>query len=146
MRFPILIIFTIFFSINFLFLTKVNSKEPLITHKENYEAIVLGRIIKSEVKNRGKYYLTEYKLVIKEWLYKKSSVQESKYITIRVLGADLPGKKIIIKASTTPDYIPMNKDTIFLLEPLKKKEKGVFTITKNGILPESSLKELKEEM
>ena len=138
----ITIILILFFSFYF----KAYSKTTLISDTNKYQAIVFGEITDSKVVKSGNYYLTEYKLKSKKWLFKNPSLKKSKYLTIRVLGADLPEKGIVIKASTTPDYIPIRKNAIFLLENTKKKENNVFTISKNGILPGRKLKELKEEI
>ena len=146
MRFLFFIKITLILLISSLFCTEAQSKEILVPNKEKYQAIVLGEIIKSKIKKIETYYITEYRLKTKEWILKNPSVKKSKYLTIKVLGADLPEKGIIIKASTTPDYIPIKKEAIFFLENLKKKKKNVFTISKTGILPGNKLKELKEEI
>ena len=146
MRFFTLIKIIFILSFCFLFSFKAQSKEALLQHKEKYQAIVLGEITESTVKKKETYYITEYKLKIKDWLFKRPLIQETNLITIRVLGADIPEKGIVIKASTTPDYIPLKRNAIFLLENLRKKEKNIFTITQNGILPASKLKELKKEI
>ena len=97
------------------------------------EAIVLGKIIKKQIIKLNNYYITEYKLKIKKWIYKKPYIANSKTVTIRVLGADLPDKGITIKASTSPDYVPFNTDTIFILNKTKQKYKDIFTLSKNSI-------------
>ena len=144
MRFLIFIIITLILFCSFYF--KAYGKTILISDTNKYQAIVLGEITDSKVVKSGNYYLTEYKLKSKKWLFKNPSIKKSKYLTIRVLGADLPEKGIVIKASTTPDYIPIKKNAIFLLENTRRKETNVFTISKNGILPGRKLKELKEEI
>ena len=100
----------------------------------NYQAVVLGKVTKKEVKEVGNLYLTEYKIKTKKWLFKKPEVKEKKVITINVLGAELSEKGLVIRASTSPDFIPMKKDVIFLLEKTKLKQNDVFTISKNGII------------
>ena len=65
---------------------------------------------------------------------------------IKILGAELPEKGIVIKASTSPAYVPIKKDAIFLLENTKKKEKNVFTLSKNGIITKDKLEEIKKEI
>lgn len=107
---------------------------PINNLSKNYQAIVLGKITKQKVKKSGKTYITEYKLKVKKWLYKQSKVKQTKYLTIKVLGAELPEKGIVIKASTTPNFIPINKDAIFLLERNKLKQNDVFTLSKNGVI------------
>ena len=131
---------------SFIFCTQVHSKILNDSERKKYQAIVLGKITESKVKHLGNYYITEYKLKPKEWLFKDSSVKRSNYLTIKILGAELPEKGIVIKASTTPDYIPIKKDAIFLLEDTKKKEKDVFTVSKNGVLSKDRYKEIKKEI
>ena len=142
MRFSIFttIILILFFSLYF----KAYGKTTLISDTKKYQAIVFGEITNSKVVKSGNYYLTEYKLKSKKWLFKNPEVKESKYLTIKVLGAELPEKGIVIKASTTPDYIPIKKDAIFLLENTKKKD--AFTVSKNGILPKEELENVKKEI
>lgn len=101
---------------------------------KNKEAIVLGKITKKQIIKLNNYYITEYKLKIKKWIYKKPYIANSKTVTIRVLGADLPDKGITIKASTSPDYVPFNTDTIFILNKTKQKYKDIFTLSRNSIL------------
>ena len=131
---------------NFLLYSQASGKIINDSEKEKYQAIVLGKITESKVKNVGNYYITEYRLKPKKWLFKNPSVKKSNYLTIKILGAELREKGIVIKASTAPDYVPIKKDTIFLLENTKRKENNIFTISKNGILPVSKLKELKKEI
>lgn len=107
---------------------------PINNSSNKYQAVVLGKITKQKVKKVGKTYLTEYKLKVKKWLYKQPKVKQTKYLIIKVLGADLPEKGIVIKASTTPDYVPIKKDAIFLLERNKLKQDDVFTLSKNGVI------------
>lgn len=111
-----------------------NGQASSISSNNLYEAIVLGQMLKKNVKKSGNYYITEYKLKPKEWLYKKPGVKKSNVITVKVLGADLPKRGLIIKASTSPDYIPMMKDAIFFLVKTKSEKDDVFTITKNGVI------------
>ncbi|GEM_PF-4403715 len=101
---------------------------------KNKEAIVLGKITKKQIIKLNNYYITEYKLKIKNWIYKKPYIANSKTVTLRVLGADLPDKGITIKASTSPDHVPFNTDTIFILNKTKQKYKDIFTLSKNSIL------------
>ncbi len=130
----------------FIFYSQVSAKTFYSLERKNYQAIVLGKITKSKIKKIGTYYITEYKLKPKEWLFTNPSVKKSNYLTIKILGAEFPEKGIVIKASTTPDYIPIKKDAIFFLENTKRKANNIFTISKNGILPANKLEELKEEI
>ena len=100
----------------------------------NYQAVVLGKMIKKEVKKINTYYITEYRLKAKEWFFKKPDIKETKFITIKILGAELSDKGIVIKASTSPSFVPMDKEAIFLLENTKSKQKNVYTIGKDGII------------
>ncbi|OGI20931.1 MAG: hypothetical protein A3B68_01825 [Candidatus Melainabacteria bacterium RIFCSPHIGHO2_02_FULL_34_12] len=111
-----------------------STNSPIQTINKNIHAIVSGRIINKKVVKSGNLYLTEYRLKIKNWLFKKNNIKTSKYITLKVLGADLEKEGIIIKASTSPDFIPMHKDAIFLLTQNKKTQKNVFTLSKNSII------------
>ena len=141
------IIFTILVLIsNSIFAVETFPKILNNSGNKNYQAIVVGKITESKVRHLGNYYITEYKLKPKEWLFKNRLVKKSNYLIIKVLGADLPEKGIVIKASTTPDYIPIKKDAIFLLEDTKKKEKDVFTVSKNGVLSKDKYKEIKKEI
>ncbi|MBI3589977.1 MAG: hypothetical protein HY094_01195 [Candidatus Melainabacteria bacterium] len=110
---------------------------------QDYQAIVLGKIIKKEVKVVNNTYLTEYKLKTKKWFFKKDAIKKTKFITIKVLGADLPEKGIVIKASTTPDYIPVGKEAIFFLEQNKLRQPNIFTLSKNGVIYNDSSFKLK---
>lgn len=101
---------------------------------KQYEAIVLGKMINKKVKKFGDYYVTEYKLKPKRWIYKNPEVETKKHLTVRILGAELPKKGIVIKASTAPAYVPMKREAIFFLEKTKKKRKNIYTISNNGIL------------
>ena len=131
---------------NSIFYSQAFSKTFNNLERKNYQAVVLGKITESRVKKLRNYYITEYKLKPKQWLFKDPSVKKSDYITIKVLGAELPRKGIVIKASTSPDYIPIKKDAIFLLENTKKKEKNMFTLSKNGIITKDKLEEIKKEI
>ncbi len=115
---------------------------------EHYEAIVIGKMISQKVKKINNYYVTEYKLKPEEWLFKKTAIKKTKYIKIKILGADLPKKGIIIKSSVSPEYVPMNKEAIFFLEKTIKKEKKIFTISKGGIIMDLNMKTeiLKKEL
>ena len=104
------------------------------TWVEKYQAIVLGKMVKKQIKKSGNSYITEYKLKTRRWLFKKPNIEKHKYLTIKVLGADLPEAGITIKASCSPDYIPMKKEAIFLLEHNKLKQKNVFTLSKDGVI------------
>ena len=131
---------------DFIFCNKAYSNILNNLERKNYQAIVLGRITESKVRNIGNYYITEYKLKPKQWLFKNPSIKKSNYLTIKILGAELPEKGIVIKASTSPDYIPIKKDAIFLLENTKKKEKNIFTLSRNGIITKDKLEEIKKEI
>lgn len=116
---------------------------------KKYQAVVLGKIINEKIKKSGNTYLTEYKIKVKKWLVKKPFVKETRFVRIRVLGAELKDAGIVIKASTTPEHIPINKEVIFLLEQTKLKQKHIFTLSKDGILPNSrssllSLRQIKK--
>lgn len=101
---------------------------------KDYQAIVLGKITNKKVKKVGNTYITEYKLKTKKWLFKNLNIKETKYLTIKVLGAELPKKGIVIKASTTPNYIPIKKEAIFILQHNKLKEKDIFTLSRDGVI------------
>ena len=101
---------------------------------KDYQAVVLGKVTNKKVKKVGNTYITEYKLKTKKWLFKNSNVKETKYVTIKVLGAELPKKGIVIKASTTPSYIPIKKDAIFMLKQNKLKQKDIFTLSQDGVI------------
>ena len=100
---------------------------------KNYQGIVLGKIIKTEITREDNFYITKYKLKVKKWLYKNPSIEKSKYLTVKILGAELAEKGIVIKASTSPDFISTNKDAIFFLESTKNKN-NIFTISRGGII------------
>ena len=121
------------YCIAFLFLTGILHL-PACAFDPKYEAVVKGEIIKKEIKKIDRIYVTEYKLKTKKWLFKKHDIKEEKYLTIKVLGAELPKKGIVIKASTSPDYVPYKKEAVFLLEKTKSKNKNVYTITKGGVI------------
>lgn len=105
-----------------------------INNYKNYQAVVLGEMVDKKIKKAGNYYLTEYKLKTKKWLFKQANIKEANYLKIKVLGAEFPNRGIVIKSSAAPDYIPMNSDAIFLLENNKKPKKNTFTIPKNGVI------------
>ncbi len=130
MRFLPLITITLILFSGFYF--KVYSKASLIPDTKKYEAIVSGKLIKSKVTKSGNLYLTEYKLEITKWLFRKSYIEEKRIIKIKILGADLPEKGLIIKASISPDNIVLNKEAVFLLN--KTKKQNLYTIPKEGIL------------
>lgn len=102
--------------------------------QKKYEAIVSGKIIQKKVKRNKGFYFTEYKLKTNNWIYKKPHIKESKYLTIKILGADLPKKGLIIKSSVAPDYIPINKTATFLLEKEKLAQKNTYTLSKGGVI------------
>ena len=112
----------------------------------NHEAIVFGEITKSKVKKSGNYYYTEYKLKVEKWLFKKPEIKQTKNLTIKILGADLPKKGLVIKASCAPDFVPFKEKAIFFLEETARKEKDVFTISKNGIIYGSGLKKYEKAL
>ncbi len=107
----------------------------------NYQAIVFGKITNHKIKKVGNFYITEYKLIPQKWIYKNHSIQEKKYLTLKILGADLPEKGIVIKSSAAPNFIPVNREAIFLLVNTKKKENNVFTLLPDGIIYGESLKD-----
>lgn len=98
------------------------------------KAIVLGKIVSEKIKNNDNYYITEYKLKTKKWLFKANDVKERKYVKLKVLGASLPKKGIVIKSSCAPDYIPIKQDAIFILKQNKLKQKNVFTLSRESII------------
>lgn len=100
----------------------------------NYKAIVFGNLIKKKVFKSGNFYLTQYKFKPKKWLYKMEGVKEEKYLKVNVIGADLEKEGLLIKASTTPDYMPLNEDVILFLEETLSKKKNLFTVSRNGII------------
>lgn len=100
----------------------------------NYQAVVLGKVLKKEVKKSEHLYITEYKVKTKKWLFKKPEIKEKKILTISILGAELPEQGLVIKASSSPDFIPIKKDVIFLLEKTRSDKNDIFTVSKNGII------------
>ena len=110
----------------------------------SYQAIVLGKVTNYQIKKIGDFYITEYKLTPKKWIYKNCAVQEKKHLTVKILGAELPKKGLVIKSSTAPNFIPINKEAIFLLVNTKKKESNVFTLLPDGIIYGKSLENYKE--
>ena len=128
------------FCLLFIFSEASYSISPLNPKLEqkNYEAIVYGKIVKKEVKKTGSSYITEYKLKVKKWLDVKPGINKTKFVIVKTLGAELPEKGIIIKASTAPDFIPINKYATFILVKNKLKQKDIFTIPRNGIIFEST--------
>lgn len=106
---------------------------------KKYQAVVLGEVVKKEIKNKNGFYFTEYKLKTKKWLFKNPQISGSKYIILKVAGAELTKKGLVIKTSATPSLIPMHKDFVFFLENPKKKEKNVFTVTIGGIIRGTNL-------
>ena len=111
--------------------------------QKDYEAIVLGKIISKEVKKSNNYWITEYKLKTKKWFYKKSSTEKSKYLIIKILGAELPERGIVIKSSVSPNYIPVNQDAVFLLEENIKKQKNVYSLSTDGVIYGDELQKFK---
>jgi hypothetical protein len=114
-------------------------------NNRNYEAIVLGNLIKKKVFKRGDFYLTQYKFKPKKWFYKKEKVAQKKYLKINVFGADLEKEGLLIKASTTPDHMPLNEDVILFLEETMSKKKNLFTISRDGIISGDSVCKFKWE-
>lgn len=141
--YPSLIV--LFTSIILFNLTPAYSQSLPLKLNPKYQAIVLGKITKKQVKNPGKFYITVYKLKVETWIYSNPNIKRKKYLTLKVLGADLPDKGLIVKASTTPDYIPMHKNVVFLLENTMKKEKNVFTVTQNGIIFEPDINKIRHQ-
>ncbi len=127
LRLAIISLFTIIFAHQAI-------ASELIYNKKKYQAIVIGKIVKEKVEKHGSIYITEYKLKTKKWLFKKTDIEKSKYLTLRILGGNIPEKGIIIKVSTSPDYIPINKEAIFLLEKTKLRQNNIFTLSKDGIV------------
>lgn len=111
-------------------------------NNENYQAIVLGNLVKKKVFKRGKFYLTQYKFKPEKWIYKKEGVKKKKYLKVNVFGADLEKEGLLIKASTTPDYMPLNEDVILFLENTMAKKKNLYTISKDGIIYGDNVKNL----
>jgi len=126
------------FFLNIVFLNQLlgaSQHSYLTSHtSKKYEAIVEGKITSKKVKKISGYYVTEYKLKPSKWIHKKENIEKEKSITIRILGAELPEKGIVIKASTSPDFIPLNKEAIFFLEKTKKKQKNIFTVSSDGVI------------
>ena len=111
----------------------LNNKALSLDSSQKHEAIVLGKIIHKKVIKINNYYLTEYKLKVNNWIYKKPYIKKKKFIKIRILGAVLPKKGIIIKASTSPDSVPFKKEAVFYLEKTNTKHNNVFTLSKESI-------------
>ncbi len=101
---------------------------------EKYPGIVLGRILEKKIVKSGVYYLTEYKLKVKEWLYTKDNIEKVEYITIKILGAEFPEKGIVMRASTAPRYIPIKKEALFFLEYNKVRKKNIYTLSNDGVI------------
>lgn len=120
----------LFFS-NLVFASQNLSAEIKSLEKKS-EGIVLGKIISKAVKKKNGLYFTEYKLKVKEWLYKKNQIKNNNHITLRLLGAELKDKGIVIKASNTPGYIPIKKEAIFVLQ--RTNFKDIYTLAKNGVI------------
>lgn len=127
----LLLLITLLFESSFL-----NSYSKPLTNLNNgnYEAIVLGNLIKKKILKRGNFYLTQYKFKPEKWIYKKEGVKKEKYLKVNVFGADLEKEGLLIKASTTPDYMPLNEDVILFLENTLANKKNLFTISKDGII------------
>ena len=119
--------------ISFIFCYQISAKTLDDLDGKKYEAIVLGKIIHEKVIKINNYYLTEYKLKVNKWIYKKPYIKKKKIVKIRILGANLPKKGIIIKASTSPDSITLKKEAVFYLEKTNTKHNNVFTLSKEGI-------------
>ena len=131
--------FNIFLLFIFLLTTQHAQCSQLSNVPQKYEAIVRGKITKSKVIKHGRFYITEYELRTKDWLYKKPTVQKKKYLTIKILGANFPDKGITIKSSVAPDYVPIKSEAIFLLEKTKSKTEDTFTLSKGGVIYKTSL-------
>ena len=133
----LLLLITLFFESSFL-----NSYSKSLTNLNNgnYEAIVLGNLIKKKIIKRGNFYLTQYKFKPEKWIYKKEGVKKEKYLKINVFGADLEKEGLLIKTSITPDYMPLDEDVILFLENTLANKKNLFTISKNGIIYGENLK------
>ena len=134
LRFQILILILLVVFFNFASKSLAYSKSLTFDTSKNYQAIVLGEIIKKETEKIGNFWITKYKLKTRKWFYKNSKTEKSKYITIKILGADLPERGIVIKSSVSPRYIPVNKDAVFLLEENSRKQKDVFSLSNNGVI------------
>ena len=104
---------------------------------QKYEAIVSGKLTKSKVLKSGNLYFTEYKLKTTSWLFKRPYIKEKIYIKIKILGADLQKKGMVIKASISPENIVLNKEAVFLLN--KTRKQNVYTIPKEGIIYKETL-------
>lgn len=115
-----------------------------VTNK--YKAIILGEMKNIKIKKAQGYYFTEYKLKPKNWLFRNPSVKASKSIKIKIFGADLKNKGLVIKSSSSPDYVPMNEEAIFFLEGTARKEKDAFTITRGGIIYGEKLEQVKKQI
>ncbi len=105
-----------------------------IKTKKIYKGIVSGQIIKKEIKKSDNSWLTEYKLKVNKWFYKAPEINKSKYITLKILGAELPERGLVIKSSIAPAYIPIKEDAIFLLEENIRKQENVFSLSNNGVI------------
>lgn len=137
-----LILFLIF---NEIYFSTNSLAESQITISR-YKAIVLGEMKNKKIKKSGGYYYTEYKLKPKNWLFRNPSVKASKNIKIKIFGADLKNKGLVIKSSSSPDYVPMNEEAIFFLEGTARREKDAFTITKGGIIYGEKLEQVKKQI
>lgn len=127
----LLLLITLFLDSSYL---KTYSKSLTNLNNKNYEAIVLGNLIEKKILKRGNFYLTQYKFKPEKWIYKKEGMKKEKYLKVNVFGADLEKEGLLIKASTTPDYMPLNEDVILFLENTLAKKKNLFTISKDGII------------
>ena len=101
---------------------------------KKYQAVVTGKIVNKKVKQKEGHYYTEYKLKVKDWIYKKDAVKKTDKITIRIYGAELKKQGVAISYSLTPSYIPFKEESIFFLELTSANHPDIFTITKNGII------------
>lgn len=127
----LLLLITLFLDSSYL---NTYSKSLTNLNNKNYEAIVLGNLIEKKILKRGNFYLTQYKFKPEKWIYKKEGMKKEKYLKVNVFGADLEKEGLLIKASTTPDYMPLNEDVILFLENTLAKKKNLFTISKDGII------------
>ncbi len=110
-------------------------------NNDNYEAVVLGTLIKKKVFKENNFYLTQYTFKTKTWISKKENLKERKTLKVNVLGADLEKKGLLIKTSETPNHIPLNEDVILFLEKTKSNKKHTYAIRKNGILYGENIKD-----
>lgn len=140
----LLFLLTVSQSSSYAFFSKKEVKNidelKMVFPNKNYEAIVIGKMTKKKIKKIGNFYYTEYKLKTKNWIYKAPEIKDNKYVTVNILGANLKKKGLLVKASTSPDYIPIKEEAIFFLFNTKKKQKNIYTIPKGGVIFGEKLK------